>query len=180
MTRRCEADLLDCGHAVVRVHTPLMAGARRSARERGKSDPIDAEAVARVAPREPDLPKACLDGPSRDFKLLVYQRRPVAQRTAIGNKLRWFLHELAPELAVASRGLHRPCILDHLAQALIQRHGTLAAIAAELVADCRRLSLVELQPSWSASSCTRVAPSSSITSMTLHRVDTVRAASTSS
>jgi transposase len=59
MTRRCEADLLACGHAVVRVHTRLMACARRSARERGKSDPIDAEAVSRVAPREPDLPKAC-------------------------------------------------------------------------------------------------------------------------
>lgn len=53
---------------------------------------------------------------------------------------RWFLHELDPELAVASRGLRRLCILDHLAQALIQHHGTLAAIAAELVADCRRLS----------------------------------------
>jgi hypothetical protein len=62
-----------------------MAGARRSARERGKSDPIDAEAVARVALREPDLPKACLDGPSRDIKLLVDHRRTlVAQRTAIG------------------------------------------------------------------------------------------------
>ncbi|MFJ3656486.1 IS110 family transposase [Streptomyces nigra] len=141
LTRRFEADLLNSGHAVVRVHTRLMAGARRSARERGKSDPIDAEAVARVALREPDLPKACLDGPSRDIKLLVDHRRTlVAQRTAIGNKLRWFLHELDPELAVASRGLRRLCVLDHLAQALIQHHGTLAAIAAELVADCRRLS----------------------------------------
>ena len=87
----CEADLLDCGHTVVRVHTRLMAGARRSARERGTSDPIDAEAVARVAPRESDLPKACLDGPSRDIKLLVDQRHPVAPRTAIGNEPRWFL-----------------------------------------------------------------------------------------
>lgn len=116
-----------------------MAGARRSARERGKSDPIDAEAVAWVALREPDLPKACPDGPSRDIKLLVDHRRTlVAQRTAIGDKLRWFLHELDPELAVASRGLRRLCVLDHLAQALIQPHGTLAAIAAELAADCRR------------------------------------------
>lgn len=32
-----------------------MGGARRSVRERGKSDPIDAESVARVALREPDL-----------------------------------------------------------------------------------------------------------------------------
>ncbi|MFF3484131.1 transposase [Streptomyces sp. NPDC002701] len=138
LTRWFEADLLNSGHAVVRVHPRLMAGARRSARERGKSDPIDAEAVARVALREPDLPKACLDGPSRDIKLLVDHRRTlVAQRTAIGNKLRWFLHELDPELAVASRGLRRLCVLDQLAHALMQHRGTLAAIAAELVANFR-------------------------------------------
>jgi transposase len=43
LTRRLEADLLDAGHSVVRVHTRLMAGMRRSGREPGKSDPIDAE-----------------------------------------------------------------------------------------------------------------------------------------
>ncbi|WP_052441605.1 IS110 family transposase [Streptacidiphilus anmyonensis] len=75
LTRRFEVDLLNAGHSVVRVHTRLMAGARRSARERGKSDPIDAEAVARVALREPDLPRACLAGPARDAKLLVDHRR---------------------------------------------------------------------------------------------------------
>lgn len=140
LTRRFEADLLNSGHQVVRVHTRLMAGARRSARERGKSDPIDAEAVARVALREPDLPKASLDGPSRDIKLLVDHRRTlVNQRTATGNKLRWFLHEIDPELAVASRGLRRLCVLDRLAGALDGHSGMLAAIAAELVADCRRL-----------------------------------------
>lgn len=73
--------MLDSGHAVVRVHTRLTAGARRSARERGTSDPIDADAVGRVAPREPDLPKTCLDGRSRNIKLPADQR-PAAQRTA--------------------------------------------------------------------------------------------------
>ena len=65
LTRRLEADLLDAGHRVVRVHTRLMAGMRRSGREPGKSDPIDAEAVARVALRERDLPTAELPGPAR-------------------------------------------------------------------------------------------------------------------
>lgn len=103
LTRRFEADLLLAGHAVVRVHTRLMAGARRSARERGKSDPIDAKAVARVALREPDLPRAELDGPTREVKLRSDHRRTlVRQRTAIANKLRWFLHEIDPELAVPS------------------------------------------------------------------------------
>jgi transposase len=83
LTRRFEADLLNSGHAVVRVHTRLMAGARRSARERGKSDPIDAEAVVRVALREPDLPKACLDGPSRDIKLLVDHRRTLVAQDRV-------------------------------------------------------------------------------------------------
>ena len=43
-------------------------------RERGKSDPIDALAVARAALREPNLPVAILDGPSRVVKLLSGQR----------------------------------------------------------------------------------------------------------
>lgn len=53
MTRRLEADLLRRGYAVVRVKTQLMAVHRRSARQQGKSDPIDAQAVAMAALREP-------------------------------------------------------------------------------------------------------------------------------
>ncbi len=64
LSRRLEADLLTVGELVVRVPPKLMAGVRRSARTRGKSDPIDALAVARAAIREPDLPVAQLDGPS--------------------------------------------------------------------------------------------------------------------
>jgi transposase len=142
LTRRFEADLLISGYAVVRVHTRLMAGARRSARERGKSDPIDAEAVARVALREPDLPKAELDGPTREVKLRSDHRRTlVRQRTAIANKLRWFLHEIDPELVVPSRGLKRLCVLDSLEAGLVARRGVVAEIALDLVQDCRRLTL---------------------------------------
>jgi transposase len=77
------------------VPTRLMAGARRGARQPGKSDPIDAEAVALAALRHPDLPVAELDGPTREVKLLVDHRRElVAGRTRIQNRLRWHLHEL--------------------------------------------------------------------------------------
>ena len=62
LSRRLEADLLAAGELVVRVPPKLMAGVRRSARTRGKSDPIDALAVARAALREPDLPMAQLMG----------------------------------------------------------------------------------------------------------------------
>lgn len=47
MSARLERDLLAAGQQVVRVPTKLMAQTRKSARSRGKSDPIDALAVAR-------------------------------------------------------------------------------------------------------------------------------------
>jgi transposase len=56
MSARLERDLLSAGQQVVRVPTKLMAQVRKSARIRGKSDPIDAEAVARAVLREPELP----------------------------------------------------------------------------------------------------------------------------
>src|ERR1051326_4457422 len=60
LTRLLESDLLAAGESVVRVPPQLMAGARRGGRQRGKSDPIDALAVARAALREPNLPVARL------------------------------------------------------------------------------------------------------------------------
>ena len=61
-----ERFLLARGERVVRVAPKLMAGARRSARERGKSDAIDAVAIARAAIREglDTLPIAQLAAPS--------------------------------------------------------------------------------------------------------------------
>jgi transposase len=79
----------------VRVPPQLMATARRSSRERGKSDPIDALAAARVALREPDLPVAELDSPTRELRLLVDHRASlVRERTRVHSRLRWHLHEL--------------------------------------------------------------------------------------
>jgi transposase len=54
VTRRLERDLLTAGCMVVRVPTQLMATARRSGRQPGKSDPIDVLAVA-VACKVPKL-----------------------------------------------------------------------------------------------------------------------------
>src|SRR3954449_3065787 len=47
-----ERFLLKRGEQVVRVAPKLVAGARRSTRERGKSDAIDAVSIARAALRE--------------------------------------------------------------------------------------------------------------------------------
>jgi len=52
LSRLLERDLLTAGEAVVQVSPKLMGKARRSGRELGKSDPIDALAVARAALRE--------------------------------------------------------------------------------------------------------------------------------
>ena len=65
MTRRLERDLLAAGHRLVRVPTRLMAQARAQGRQPGKSDPIDAEAVALAALRHHHrLPVTELDGPT--------------------------------------------------------------------------------------------------------------------
>jgi len=89
VTRRLESDLLVAGEAVVRVPAHLMADARRSGREQGKSDPIDALAVARAALREENLPVARLDGEARELRLLVDHRDDlVAERTRIQSRWR--------------------------------------------------------------------------------------------
>jgi transposase len=103
-----ERFLLARGERIVRVAPRLMAGARRSARERGKSDAIDALAIARAALREglATLPTARLAGPELDVRLLVdHRERLVAQRTGLINDLRWGLHDLWPEFEIPSRAL---------------------------------------------------------------------------
>ena len=69
LSRRLERDLLAAGESIVRVPPKLMAHVRDSARTYGKSDPIDALAVARAAQRELNLPLARLDGPDREVRL---------------------------------------------------------------------------------------------------------------
>ena len=106
MSARLERDLLGGGQSVVRVPTKLMAAVRKSTRSRGKSDPIDAEAVARAVLREPDLPVASHDQVSRELKLLTDRRDVlVAQRTSAINQLRWHVHELDPERGPGPRAL---------------------------------------------------------------------------
>ena len=130
ISRRLEADLLAAGELVVRVPPKMMAGQRRSARTWGKSDPIDALAVARAALREPDLPTAQLDGPCREVKLLVdYRERLVRERTAAQNSLRWRLHELDPSWDPAPSSLDRYCVLDETETRLGAYEGMVADLA---------------------------------------------------
>ena len=113
-------DLLGAGETVVFVPPRLMAGERRGGRERGKSDPIDALAIARAALREgQQLPVACLDERTRPLRLLTdYRDALVAERTRMINRLRWHLHDLAPGLAPKARALSQRAPRARLAAAL--------------------------------------------------------------
>jgi transposase len=140
LSRRLEADLLAAGEQLVRVPPKLMAHARDAARTYGKSDPIDALAVARAALREPGLPTARLDGPSRELRLLVDHREDlVRDRTAHINRLRWHLHELDPAWDPTPRSLVRFKHLDAVAARLEVMQGTVARIARDLVGSIRDL-----------------------------------------
>ncbi len=113
-----ERFLLARGEAVVRVAPKLTAGARSSARELGKSDVIDAVAIARAALREglDSLPVARLAGPELEVRLLVdHRERLIGQRTALINDLRWQLHDLWPETEIPPRALIRAHWQDRVA-----------------------------------------------------------------
>jgi transposase len=115
---KLERFLLARGERVVRVPPKLMAGRRRGSRQRGKSDPIDALAVARAALEEgiDTLPTAQLEGPAREIKLLLDHRDDlVAERTRIQNRLRWLLHDRWHELELPQGCLDRLVWLDRVA-----------------------------------------------------------------
>jgi transposase len=103
-----ERFLLCSGERVVRVATKLTADARRAGRDRGKSDRIDALAVARAALREgiDMLPSAQLAGVELDIRLLVdHRERLIRNRVALNNDLLWNLHDLWPELKLPGGAL---------------------------------------------------------------------------
>lgn len=136
-----ERFLVARGERVVRVPPKLMAGARRSARTAGKSDGVDALAVAHAFLRQPDLPEAHLEGIERDIRqLLDHREDQVWERTRIQQRLRWHLHDIDPSLVVPDRSLDRFCWLDRVeAHFARQAPSTQVRIALELIEDCRRI-----------------------------------------
>ena len=140
LSARLERDLLAADQKVIRVPPKLMALTRKSARTRGKSDPIDALAVARACLREPDLPVASHDEVSRELKLLIDRREDlVTQRTSTINRLLWRVHELdpsrGPKPGSLDKAKHRALLGDWLA---IQS-GLVAELARDELADITRL-----------------------------------------
>jgi len=140
-----ERFLIDHGETVVRLAPKLMAGARQSVRERGKSDPIDALAVARGALREgiETLPAARLAGPELEIRLLsVHRERLVGARTRLINELRWQLHDLWPEWQITGRSLIGPVLQTQITRRLGRAKPTVRVrIARDLIRRVRELTV---------------------------------------
>ena len=149
LTPWLERLLLGRGEELVRVSPKLTVPERRAGRERGKSDPIDALAVARAALREPDLPRP-LPGELiyREIKLLVDHRDDlVDERRRTQQRLRWHLYQLDPTFVVPLRMLGRESHLQRVSRWLARRDQELQVrLSRELVRRCRSLtrSIVEL------------------------------------
>jgi transposase len=150
VTRSLERSLAAAGEHLVRVPPRLTAPHRRRSRTRGKSDAIDALAIARAALQEGDRdhPRAG-EGRLRELKLLLDHRDDlVAERRRAQQRLRWQLHELDPTLTLPLGALDRSCWLDRLGRRFARREQTTQVrIARDLLARCRSLtrSVLELE-----------------------------------
>jgi transposase len=138
-----ERFLIDRGETVVRLPPRLMADARHGVRERGKSDPIDALAIARAALREgvETFPTARLAGAELEIRLLALHReRLVDTRTRLINELRWQLHDLWPEWEIPKRVLVQPTWQTKIAQRLRRAETTVQVqIARDMIVRVREL-----------------------------------------
>jgi transposase len=123
VSRRLEQALLTAGERVVRVAPHRMGASRKGEREPGKSDEIDALAVARavVGDGVEQFPVAYLDDEAMEIRLLSDHRNDlVAQRTRTVNRLRWHLLALCPELerSVKRGAFGQSRVLDRVDRAL--------------------------------------------------------------
>mgnify|MGYP003561659710 CR=1 FL=1 len=146
LSRRFEETLIAAGERVVRVPPGMMGQARRGEREPGKSDQIDARAVARAVVREgvDRFAAAFLDERALEIRLLADHRSDlVAERTKQINRLRWHLVDLCPELEaqIPARRLDSGVVLDRIARRLRREERTARTrVALELVASIRAIS----------------------------------------
>ncbi len=142
---RLEQALIAAGERVVRVAPKMMGASRRGERERGKSDQIDAQAVARAVVKDgvERFPAAYLDARAMEIRLLFDHREGlVRERTRFQNRLRWHLLELNPELeAELGRGALSDLRQLERLDGRLRRIGTGARVrvAREQVAQIRRL-----------------------------------------
>lgn len=145
VSRRLEQALLAAGERVVRVPPHRMGATRKAEREPGKSDEIDALAVARavVGDGVERFPVAYLDERAMDIRLLCDHRNDlIAERTRTVNRLRWHLLTLCPELerSLKRGALNKARELDRVDRRLRKLSaGARVRIAHEQVSQLRSL-----------------------------------------
>src|SRR5215217_3360132 len=142
---KLERALIAAGERVIRVPPRLMGQSRRGEREIGKSDRIDARAIARAVLKEgvEHFPAAFLDEEALEIRLLHdYRSALVGERSRQINRLRWQLVALCPELEaeLPSRSLrHEPHIAKVARRLARLAPSARVKIAKQLTASIRSL-----------------------------------------
>lgn len=135
--------LVDEGERVVRVAPRMTARTRRKS-DRGKSDLIDALAVARAALQTgiDSLPAATVDEQAEEIRLWIDRRDDlVCDQTDDQRRLRWHLHRIDPalEAAIPAGGLGRAKHLERLGRKLAHSpQDARIIVCRELIGDLRR------------------------------------------
>ena len=151
VSRRLEQALLAAGERVVRVPPHRMGASRKGEREPGKSDEIDALAIARAVVKDgiEQFPVAYLDERAMEIRLRLDHREDlVAERTRTVNRLRWHLLELCPELerSLKRGALNQSRELDRVDRRLRKLpDGARVRVAREQVSQLRSLNRQTMQ-----------------------------------
>ena len=106
VSARLEGALIAAGERVIRVPAAMTGQVRKVAREAGKSDPIDARAVALAVIRDgvESFPVAFTDQQPMEIRVLSdYRDQIIRERVRLINRLRWHLVTIAPELEAELR-----------------------------------------------------------------------------
>jgi transposase len=123
VSARLEAALIAAGERVIRVPSWMTGQTRTLSRQAGKSDPIDARAVALAVVRDgiDTFPQAFTDRLALEIRVLCdYRDQIISERTRMINRLRWHLVTIAPELEsqLGQAALRGPQICARLARQL--------------------------------------------------------------
>ena len=146
--------LVALGEVVYEVNSRLTAAGRRGARRSGKSDALDAAAIARAVLREGDaLPRIQAAEEPVILDLLVAEREAAqAEATRLRNQLHALLHQLDPHYrreipslvttaGLAALGQYQtgsPLALDQARAAAVRRLGQRLRLAIEQAAELAR------------------------------------------
>jgi transposase len=126
VSARLEAALIAAGERVLRVPAAMTGQARRVSRQAGKSDAIDARAVALAVVRDgiESFPVAFTDVHAMEIRVLSdYRDQLISERTRMINRLRWHLVTIAPdfEAQLGQAALKGPRICARLARQLARQ-----------------------------------------------------------